>query len=81
MLTTKSALLAKITESLRKHNEIIIDDVDIDMSGGQQGEVFKAERIYLDENNVPMIELENGETFELQECDYSELLSIYEESC
>ena len=81
MLTTKSALLAKITESLRKENEIIIDDVNIDMSSGQQGEVFKAEKIYLDENNVPMIELENGETFELQECDYSELLSIYEEAC
>ena len=35
----------------------------------------------LDENNIPMIELENGESFELQECDFSELLSIYEEVC
>ncbi len=81
MLTTKSALLTKITESLRKENEIIIDDVTIDMSGGQEAEVFHAEKIYLDENNIPMIELENGESFELQECDFSELLSIYEEVC
>ena len=80
-MNAKSSIIGNIVYKLRTYGDFQIDDVDIDMSGGQQAEVFKAERVYLDENNIPMVELENGEIIELEECDYNELIGIYDEIC
>ena len=80
-MDTKSSIISNIVYKLETYGDFSIDDVDIDMSGGQGCEVFKAERVYLDENNIPMVELENGEIIELEECDYNELIGLYDEIC
>lgn len=78
-MEAKNNLISNIVYHLTTYGDFQIDDVDIDMSNGQGAEVFKAERIYLDENNTPMVELENGDIIELEECDYNELINLYEE--
>ena len=80
-MDAKSSIISNIVYKLRTYGDFQIDDVDIDMSGGQQCEVFKAERVFLDENNFPMVELENGEVIDLEECDYNELINLYDEIC
>lgn len=43
-----------------------------------QGEVHKASRIFINSDNIAIVELDNGDEINIEELSYNELLCIYE---
>ena len=44
-----------------------------------QGEAHKASRIFINSDNIAIVELDNGEEIDIEELSYNELLCVYEE--
>lgn len=75
----KRHLVANIYEKLRTYGDFRLYDVDIYDDENCGGESHKTERIFINEDNIAMVELDNGDVIDIEELDYNELIAIYEE--
>lgn len=78
-MNDKNKLISYIITFLEKFGNFTFDEVYVDMSGNDGAEVYRAETAFIDDDNIPYVELENGDIVELDELDYNELLDIYDE--
>lgn len=74
----KNNVINNIYYHLRTYGEFLLWDVDI-YDDNMKGEVHKGVRVFIDEDNIAMIELDNGEIIDIQELDYNELVAVYDE--
>ena len=74
MCKSKQNLIQNIYFHLNQYGEFILWDVDINM----QGEAHKASKIFINSDNIAMVELDNGDEIDIEELSYNELLCIYE---
>ena len=74
MCKTKKNLIQNIYFHLNQYGEFILWDVDINM----QGEAHKASKIFINSNNIAMVELDNGDEIDIEELSYNELVCVYE---
>ena len=78
-MDSKKHVIANIDLHLRQYGEFILWDVDIYDDDNMQGEVHKASRIFVNDDNITVVELDNGDEINIEELSYNELLCIYEE--
>lgn len=78
-MDSKKHVIANIDFHLRQYGEFILWDVDIYDDDNMQGEVHKASRIFVNDDNITVVELDNGDEINIEELSYNELLCIYEE--
>ena len=78
-MNSKKNVIANIYFHLRQYGEFILWDVDIYDDDNMQGEVHKASRIFINSDNIAVVELDNGEEIDIEELSYNELLCVYEE--
>ena len=74
MCKSKQNLIQNIYFHLNQYGEFILWDVDIYM----QGEAHKASRIFINSDNIAMVELDNGDEIDIEELSYNELVCVYE---
>ena len=74
MCKSKQNLIQNIYFHLNQYWEFILWDVDINM----QGESHKASKIFINSNNIAMVELDNGDEIDIEELSYNELVCVYE---
>ena len=74
MCKTKKNLIQNIYFHLNQYGEFILWDVDINM----QGESHKASKIFINSDNIAMVELDNGDEIDIEELSYNELVCVYE---
>lgn len=72
-------IIKNIYYHLNIYGEFDLWDVDIYDDDNMQGEVHKAIRIFINDDNIAIVELDNGEEIDIEELSYNELLCIYEE--
>lgn len=78
-MTKRENIIGNIIFKLHIFGNYHLEDVDIYDDDEQRGESHKVDMIYLSDDNIPCVELENGDVIELEELSYTELLSIQEE--
>lgn len=76
-MKTRKELIRILYEHLRQigNLEIVLWDIDI----YDDGESHKAESIFINDDNIIMIRLDNGEEIDIEELSYGELFCIYKE--
>ena len=74
MCKSKQNLIQNIYFHLNQYGEFILWDVDINM----QGEAHKASRIFINSDNIAMVELDNGDEIDIEKLSYNELVCVYE---
>lgn len=79
MHNSKKNIITNIDFHLRQYGEFILWDIDIYDDDNMQGEVHKASRIFINSDNIAIVELDNGDEINIEELSYNELLCIYEE--
>ena len=78
MCKSKQNLIQNIYFHLNQYGEFILWDVDIYDDDDMKGEAHKASRIFINSDNIAMVELDNGDEIDIEELSYNELLCIYE---
>ena len=79
MHNSKKNIITNIDFHLRQYGEFILWDIDIYDDDNMQGELHKASRIFINSDNIAIVELDNGDEINIEELSYNELLCIYEE--
>lgn len=77
-MNSKKNIITNIDFHLRQYGEFILWDIDIYDDDNMQGEVHKASRIFINSDNIAIVELDNGDEINIEELSYNELLCIYE---
>ena len=77
-MNSKKNIITNIDFHLRQYGEFILWDIDIYDNDNMQGEVHKASRIFINSDNIAIVELDNGDEINIEELSYNELLCIYE---
>lgn len=79
-MNPKNAVMVNIYECMKTLQSIEFEDIDIYDDDNQQGEVHKAEKIYLNfADNEVYVSLDNGDDIPLEELSYNELVEVYNE--
>lgn len=79
-MNPKNAVMVNIYERMKLLQSVDFEDIDIYDDDNQQGEVHKAEKIYLNfADNEVYVSLDNGDEIPLGELSYNELIEIYAE--
>ena len=79
MCKSKRNIISNIYFHLNQYGWFTLCDVDIYDDDNMQGEVHKATKIFINSDNIAMVELDNGDEIDIEELSYNELLCIYEE--
>lgn len=73
-MDTRSNLIAKIHYQVSTYGEFCLYEVEISF----RGESYHAERIFINEDYIAIVELENGIEIDIATLSYNELIEVYE---
>lgn len=77
IMNGKSHVIKNIYHHLNTYGEFLLWEVNVH---DEVNDIYiKASKIYINNENIAMVELENGNEVDIEELSYDELLEIYEE--
>lgn len=73
-MDTRSNLIAQIYHQVNTYGEFLLWEVEISI----QNESYHATKIFINEDNIAVVELENDIEIDIEELSYNELIEVYE---